>query len=129
VDATHIRVAIVNDHLNTGKKLGKILQSEPDIQVLVETDLSGIQKVEEQKPDVILLDSRKAFTDSVETTETIVGKFEKTRVIVLTNDSTSTLLPLRSKQSITATLCRVGACFPLCQGCSVEELLAAIRMH
>jgi CheY-like chemotaxis protein len=39
-----------------------------------EINLTGVSDVEEQKPDVILMDSNNAFTDGLETTEMVVSR-------------------------------------------------------
>jgi two-component system response regulator DegU len=122
-----IRVAIIDDDPRSRKQMEKVLQTDPDIRVVAETGLSGIKEIEEQKPDVILLDGKKPFTDCLETTETIVGKFENTKIIVLSMDPKNTLLPLHSKHTLEGSLCRVGACFHLCNNCSPEDILAAIK--
>jgi len=122
-----IRVAIIADHPNYRKELVKLLDKEEDISVVADTNLAGVKEIEKQKPDVILLNNKKPFTDCLETTETVVGKFDETRVIILSMDSKSTVLPLHSKLSLTASLCQAGACFFLCLDCSPKEIIAAIR--
>jgi DNA-binding NarL/FixJ family response regulator len=122
-----IRVAIIDDNPTSRKELEKLLEKDPDIHVVAETGLAGIKEIEEKKPDVILLDNKKPFTDCLETTKTIVGKFESTKIIVLSMDSKDTLLPLHSKHTLEGSLCQTGACFHLCQNCSTEDILAAIR--
>ncbi len=122
-----VRVAIIDDNPKYREHLAKLLGKEPDITVVAQTDLAGVKKVEEQKPDVILLDNKEPFTDCLETTETIVAKFDNTRVIVLSMDSKTTMLPLLSKPTLEGSLCQTGACFHLCHSCSPEEILAAIR--
>lgn len=122
-----IRVAIIDENPTSRKELEKLLQKDPEIQVVAETGLAGIKEVEEQKPDVILLDNKKPFTDCLESTGMVVSKFEDTKVIVLSMDSKSTLLPLHSNPILEGSLCQVGSCFHLCQNCSPEDILAAIR--
>ena len=122
-----IRVAIIDDNPTSRNELEKLLEKDPDIHVVAETGLAGIKEIEEKKPDVILLDNKKPFTDCLETTEMIVGKFENTKIIVLSMDSKNTLLPLHSKHTLEGSLCQTGACFHLCQNCSTEDILAAIR--
>jgi DNA-binding NarL/FixJ family response regulator len=122
-----VRVAIIDDNPKYRERLAKLLGKEPDITVVAETDLAGVKKVEEQKPDVILLDNKKPFTDCLEATETIVAKFDNTRVIVLSMDSKTTILPHLSKHTLEGSLCQTGACFHLCHSCSPQEILAAIR--
>lgn len=124
-----IRVAIIDDNPESRKDLVKFLGKESDIRVVAEAEanLAGIREVEQQKPDVIVLDSKNPFTDNLEATQTIVSVFENTRVIVLAIDSKSTILPLYSKPTMEASFCQVGACFHLCENCSTDEILAAIK--
>ena len=122
-----IKVAIIDDNPTSRKELEKLLEKDPDIQVVAETGLAGIKEIEEKKPDVILLDNKKPFTDCLETTQTIVGKFESTKIIVLSMDSKDSLLPLQSKHALEGSLCQLGSCFHLCQNCSPEDILAAIK--
>lgn len=124
-----IRVAVIDDNPTSRKDLVRILGKEPDIRVVAEaeTGLPGIREVEEQKPDVILLGNHNPFTDGLEGTELIVSRFQDVRVIVLARDSTSTRLPPYSERTVAASSCQVGACFHLCQDCSAQEILAAIR--
>jgi DNA-binding NarL/FixJ family response regulator len=124
-----IRVAIIDDDPIFRKELAQIIGKAPDIKVVVEaqTGLAGIRKVEQRRPDVIVLDKRNPFTDGLETTLTIVSKFEKSRIIVLTLDWKKTILGRNSKRAVTASFCQAGTCFHLCQDCGTEEILAAIR--
>lgn len=116
-----IRVAIIDDNANSRRHLVKVLGKEPDIRVVVETEtgLAAIKGVEQQKPDVILMGNKDAFTDGLETTTMLVSRFEDTRVIVLSQES--------QRSTLTASECMVGTCLPLCQDCSSKEILAAIR--
>jgi DNA-binding NarL/FixJ family response regulator len=119
MDSQQIRVAIFNENPKSGRDLVKILSKEADISVVAETDLAGIKVVEEQRPDVILIDSKHPFTEELETTEMMVSKFQDTRIIFLSMDSNT--------NTLTASECLVGACLPLCQDCSTEGILSAIR--
>jgi DNA-binding NarL/FixJ family response regulator len=124
-----IRVAVIDDNPKSRRDLVKTLGKAPDIRVVAEAAASaaGIREVEEQKPDVILLDNDKPFTDGLAGTEMIVSRFQDARIIVLAMESKTTLLPLHSKQTRTASACLVGACFHLCQDCSAREILSAVR--
>jgi DNA-binding NarL/FixJ family response regulator len=129
MEPQQIRVAIVCDNQEPRRHLVKILGKDPDIQVIseAETDRSGITALEEIKPDVILVTLDHPFTDGLETTETIVSKFEHARIIVLNLKTKSSILSLHSKHTIAASSCQAGACFPLCQDCTDKEILAAIK--
>jgi DNA-binding NarL/FixJ family response regulator len=119
MDSEQIKVAIFNEHPRSGKELVKILGKAPDISVVAETGIAGINAVEEKKPDVILVDSKQPFTEGIETTERIVSSFQDTRIIFLSQDS--------SGGSMTVSECLVGACYPLSQDSTDKDILAAIR--
>ena len=74
-----------------------------------------------------MLDNSNPFTEDLETTEMIVSRFPDTRIIVLSMDSKNTMLTLHSKHTMTASSCQTWACFPMCENCSTQEILAAIR--
>ena len=115
-----IKVAIIDDNPKFRKHLVKLLRKEPDISVVAEaeTGLAGIKVLEEDEPDVILVDKEKPFTEGLETTEMIVSRFPDTRIIVLS---------LQSENSVAASKCQTFACYFLCENCSPKEILAAIR--
>jgi len=64
------------------------------------------------------VDGNNPFTHGLETTEMVVSRFQDTRIIVLSMDSGSTMA---------GSSCFVGACFHVCQDCSFDEILTAIR--
>jgi DNA-binding NarL/FixJ family response regulator len=117
-----IRVAIFNNDNNAKfqKHLVNLLKREPDINVVAQTEtgMPGIKVVEEQKPDVVLIDSKQPFTENLESTERIVSRFQDTKIIFLSSSS---------EDSLTASTCLVGACFPFRQNCTDRDILAAIR--
>ena len=129
MESPMIRVAIIDDNPKFRKHLRKLLGKEPDISIMAETEtgLTGIKVLEDNRPDVILMDKEKPFTEGLETTEMIVSRFPDTRIIVLSMDSKNTMLPLHSKHTMTASSCQTWACFPMCENCSTQEILAAIR--
>lgn len=115
-----IKVAILDDNATSRKYLRRLLKHEPDLWVVTEAGhgTAGIKEVEAHRPDVILMDANRPFTDNLEATQTIIAKFPDTRLIILSEDS---------KRMLTASSCHVGACYPLCRECSPHEILAAIR--
>lgn len=129
MDSPKIRVAILDSNPKSRKHLVKLLGKEDDLAVIAEagTDLAGINEVEEHKPDVILVEGNEPFTDRIETTSFIVAKFPNTKVIVLSIDQRSTMLPLHSTHPTTASSCQTWACYSLCEKCTDKEILAAIR--
>jgi DNA-binding NarL/FixJ family response regulator len=117
---TPIKVAIIDDRPKARKKLVQLVGKDPGLQVVAATDKgpAGIHALEEQKPDVILLDINEPFSDSIETTSMIIGKFPDTRVILLSR---------YSKKSMSASFCEKWACYFLCDDCSTKGILSAIR--
>lgn len=120
MDTPHIRVAIIDDSPKFRKQLAKLIGKEPDLCVVaeVETGHAGIKELENQKPDVILMDKNNPFTEGLEATSMIVSRFPDTRIIVLS---------MPSKGSMTASACQTFACYSMCENCSAKEILAAIR--
>jgi DNA-binding NarL/FixJ family response regulator len=119
MDPQQIRVAILDDNPESRRELVKLFQEEQDISIVAETSLAGANEMEEQKPDVILIDNMQPFTEGMETTEMFVSRFHGTRIIFLSTDS--------SGNPMTASECQTWACYPICQNCSTQEILAAIR--
>ena len=120
MNSPKIRIAVLDSNPKSRKHMVKLLGKEDDLAVIAEadTDLAGINEVEEQKPDVILMDGKNPFTDGLETTEMVVSRFQDTRIIVLSMDRGSTMA---------GSSCFVGACFHVCRDCSFNEILAVIR--
>jgi two-component system response regulator DegU len=121
MDSPKIRVAVIDSNPKSRKHLVKLLGIESDFDVVAETapNSAGIKMVENQKPDAILIDNNDPFIEGLETTEMVVTRFQDARIIVLSLDS--------SGSTVTASSCQTGACYPLCQDCSFNEVLAAIR--
>jgi DNA-binding NarL/FixJ family response regulator len=84
MNSPKIRIAVLDSNPKSRKHLVKLLGNETDLDVVAESEinLTGVSDVEEQKPDVILMDSNNAFTDGLETTEMVVSRFQDTRIIV-----------------------------------------------
>lgn len=120
MDTQQIRVAIIDDNEKFRNHLVKLLGKQPDISVVAEaeTGLAGINEIEAHKPDVILMDKNNPFTEGLDTTSMIVSRFPDTRIIVLS---------LQSENSMTASKCQTFACYSMCENCSTDEILAAIR--
>ena len=129
MDPKQIRVAILDDNPRFRKHLRELFGKEPDINVVAEAEPgpAGIEAVEEHKPEVILIDKDRPFTENLEITEMIVSRFPDTRIIVLSMESKNTMLSLHPKHTKVASSCQTWACYPLCQDCCTEDLMAIIR--
>jgi len=119
MDSSQIRVAIIDDDPKSRKELAGLFQEEQDINIVAEASLAEVKEVENQKPDVILIDSMPPFIEGLETNEMVFSSFQDNRIIFLSRDS--------SGSTMTASECQTWACYPMCQNCSTQEILAAIR--
>ena len=120
MNSPKIRIAVLDSNPISRKHLVKLLGNEADLDVVAESEINlvGIRDVEEKKPDVILMDKNNPFTEGLDTTSMIVSRFPDTRIIVVS---------LQSENSMTASECQTFACYSLCENCSADEILAAIR--
>ncbi len=120
MDNPEIKVAILGEDPKFRKQLVRLLREEPDICIVIDAvgAAAGIRRIEEQKPDVILVDKNNPFTEGLETTSMVVSRFPDTKVIVLS---------MSSRNSVTASSCQTWACYSMCENCNPEEILAAIR--
>lgn len=82
-----IRVLIVEDYTIVRKGLCRLLEEQPDIEVIADTEYGeeGIRIVQEQAPDVVLLDLllETSQIDGLDTLEQIISQSPSTRVVVL----------------------------------------------
>jgi DNA-binding NarL/FixJ family response regulator len=119
MNSLQISIAIIDDDPKSRGEVVKLFQEEQDISIVADTSFSGVKEVEDQKPDVVLIDSMQPFTEGLENTEMMISRFRDTRIIFLSRDSSGNI--------ITASECQSWACYPMCQNCSTEDVLAAIR--
>lgn len=81
-----IRVLIVDDHRLFRQGLCKLLEEEPDIEVVGEAEdgLAAREAVRELNPDVVLMDVKMPKVDGVAATRMILEDRPETGVIILT---------------------------------------------
>ena len=115
------RVLIADDQPLVRVGLRKILDAEPDLDVVAEAT-DGEEAVAESRlhrPDVVLMDIRMPVLDGIEATRRIVGVQPASRVLVLTTFGLDTYVfdALRS-----------GASGFMLKDAPPEELVAAVRL-
>ena len=119
-DARRISVLIVDDIADTRSNLTKLLQFEPDMQVIgaAGTGREAIARARELRPDVVLMDINLPDLDGITATEIITRESPGTGVIMLSIQGDTDYLR-RAMQA--------GARQFLVKPFSVDELTAVIR--
>lgn len=87
--STKIRVLIVDDMAETRENMRKLLQFEPDIEVvgMARNGLEGIQLAKETKPNVVLMDINMPDMDGLQATETIVREVPIAQIMIVSVQS------------------------------------------
>lgn len=86
-EAGKIRVLLVEDHVLTRIGLKTVLARTSDITVVGEADngLDAIQKVEELRPDVVLMDVGMPVMDGIEAADKLRTSYPEVNIIMLTS--------------------------------------------
>ena len=84
-----LRILLADDHTVVRQGLRKVLEERPDWVVVAEAGngREAVQKAEEVKPDVAILDVAMPLLNGIEATRQIVKRAPATRVLVLTMHS------------------------------------------
>jgi pilus assembly protein CpaE len=120
VDTEKIRVVIVDDIAETRENIRKLLQFEPDVEVVgvARTGREAIDIAKDVKPDVLLMDINMPDMDGIAATEIIQKMVPFTQIVILSiqND------PNYMRRALIA-----GARDFLTKPPTIDELNAAIR--
>ncbi|MCS7179236.1 MAG: response regulator transcription factor [Anaerolineae bacterium] len=81
-----LRILLVDDHILFRKGLARLLDAQPDFQVIGEASdgAEGVEKARALRPDVVLMDLRMPLCDGLEATRQIKRELPGIRVVVLT---------------------------------------------
>src|ERR1051326_1168325 len=82
----HFRVLLVDDHTLIRQGLKRLLETDPEIEVVGESGdgLSATAMVEALQPDVVVMDLALPEVDGVEATRNITTHHKGTKVLILT---------------------------------------------
>jgi pilus assembly protein CpaE len=85
VDSEKIRVVIVDDIAETRENIRKLLQFEPDVEVVgvARTGREAIEIAKDTKPDVLLMDINMPDMDGIAATEIIRKSVPYTQIVIL----------------------------------------------
>ena len=118
--AEPIRVLIADDHARFRRGLKMVLEAEEGMEVIAEAadGNEAVSKVEEEAPDVVLMDVRMPHQNGIEATRTIRELFPSTKIIMLTvSDDEDDLFDA----------VKAGANGYLLKEVSIEEVADAVR--
>ncbi|MCK4693937.1 MAG: response regulator transcription factor, partial [Anaerolineales bacterium] len=115
-----IRVLIVDDIAETRENIRKLLQFEPDIEVVgaARTGQEAIELARETKPDVVLMDINMPDMDGIEATETLKRDVRFAQIVILS---------IQSEADYLRRAMRAGASDFIAKPPSGDELIGTIR--
>lgn len=118
-----IAVVLIDDQVLVRAGLRALLEHDPEIKIVGEADngRSGLQLVQEKRPDVVLMDIRMPIMDGLQATRQIVNQpdLHNSKVLVLTT--------FDEDEDIQEAI-RAGAAGYLLKDISPEELRRAVRI-
>lgn len=120
MDAEKTRVLIVDDIAETRENIRKLLQFEPDVEVVgaARTGREAIELAIQTQPDVVLMDINMPDMDGITATEAIRRKVPFAQIVILS---------VQNDPSYMRRAMLVGARDFLSKPPMVDELMAAIR--
>lgn len=115
-----IRVVVVDDHAVVRSGICRLLDAEPDIEVVGQSGSGreGVRLCRELGPDVVVLDYGLPDIDGLEATRQIVAAGGGTRVLVLT---------MHGSEEYATRVIRAGAAGFVVKVAPAEDLVLAIR--
>ena len=115
-----IRVLVVDDHTVVREGIRLVLESQPDIQVVGEAreGMEALAKVQQLKPDIVLLDLVMPGVGGLEATHLIKAQHPEVQVLILT---------MQEGEEYFFKALQAGASGYLLKGASAADLVAGLR--
>jgi DNA-binding NarL/FixJ family response regulator len=113
-------VLLADDHAIIREGLRSLLEKQPDMEVLADTDegRKAVELTRELLPDVVIMDVTMAGLNGIEATRLITSEFPEVRVIALS---------IHSQRRFIADMLSAGAAGYILKECLFDELVQAIR--
>lgn len=115
-----IRVVIVDDDPLVRSALSHFVSRDPEITVIAEaeTGLEGIDTVERERPDVVMMDVQMPEMNGIDATAVISERWPEVKILAVTTlDGSDTVLPMLS----------AGASGYMLKDSSAASIVAAVR--
>ncbi|UCE48889.1 MAG: response regulator transcription factor [Phycisphaerales bacterium] len=115
-----IGVLLVDDHAIIREGLRSLLEKQPDMEVLADTDegRKAVELTRELLPDVVIMDVTMAGLNGIEATRLITSEFPEVKVIALS---------IHSQRRFIADMLSAGAAGYILKECLFDELVQAIQ--
>jgi len=115
-----IGVLLVDDHAIIREGLRSLLEKQPDMEVVADTDegRKAVDLVREISPDVVIMDVTMAGLNGIEATRLITSEFPEVKVIALS---------IHSQRRFIADMLSAGAAGYILKECLFDELVQAIQ--
>lgn len=111
---------MVDDHAIIREGLRSLLEKQPDMEVLADTDegRKAVDLVREISPDVVIMDVTMAGLNGIEATRLITSEFPEVKIIALS---------IHSQRRFIADMLSAGAAGYILKECLFDELVQAIQ--
>jgi len=115
-----MNILLIDDHKETRKEMSALINAEEDMAVVAEaaTGEAGVQKADELKPGLIVMDILLPGINGIEATKIIVAKNPKARILALSNHAGHFLVQ---------AVLKAGANGYIRKDHAFEELVPALR--
>lgn len=116
----NIKVLLVDDHAIIREGLRSLLEKQPGMEVVADTDdgRKARQLVQELSPDIVIMDITMPGLNGIEATRQITAEFPDVKVIALS---------IHSKRRYVADMLSAGANGYILKECLFDELVTAIK--
>jgi signal transduction histidine kinase len=115
-----MKVLLVDDHSSIRRSLRQLIELKQNFQVVGEgaNGVEAVERVEELRPDIVLMDMNMPVMNGVEATKTIKSRHPQVKVLALT---------AFADMSLVSSMVRAGASGYLLKGGSANELLESLE--